>query len=81
MSTPQPLTPIEIEKHYAMREFSLTSDEYDALVEAGCRYKAHGLFNRNSWVRQVKVHGGHAWSPAGQEYVDTLIMKIRMEKK
>lgn len=80
MNNPKP--PVQVaEKYYAMQTFQLTDDEYDALLAKDVRFLSHGLFNRNAWHRKVKVHGGTAWSPCTQEYVDTLLMTIRAEKK
>lgn len=76
MSNPTP-TQAEVEKYHAMKTAQLTSEEYDALLEKGVRFMGHGLFNRAAWHRKVKVHGGFAWSPASQEYVDMTIQLIR----
>lgn len=80
MNHPSP-SPADIEKYYACKTFNLTEAEYDKLLERGIRYAAHGLFNRNTWARQIKVHGGFAWSPCSQEFVDTALMVIRSEAK
>lgn len=75
------VSPQDAEKYYAMQTFKLTSEEYDALLAKDVRFLSHGLFNRNAWHRKVKVHGGYAWSPCTQEYVDTLLLTIRNEAK
>lgn len=73
----QAMAPADVEKYYAMKTHELTAAEYDVLLELGFRFRAHGIFNRNTWCRKVRVHKGYSWSPCNFHDIEPHLNQIR----
>lgn len=75
-STPQGKV-VPHEQLYAMKTFDMTADEYVALTELGYQFLSHGMFNRQSWHKKRKVHGGFAHAPIDVEFVQQDLQRMR----